>query len=61
MLIRHVQDALRKEGIQITNQAVRHLLRERYHIYGIDHLITFPEEVGQEIINYYKLKNRRRL
>ena len=60
MLIRNVLDALNKEGIKITNQAVRHLLRERYHIYGIDHLITFPEEVGEEIINYYKLKNRRK-
>jgi len=59
MLIRNVLDALDKEGIKITNQAVRHLLRKRYHIYGINYLITFPDEVGQEIINYYKLKKRK--
>lgn len=60
MLIRNVLEALDKEGIKITNQAVRHLLRERYHIYGIDYLITFPDEIGNEIINYYKLKHRRK-
>ena len=64
MVIAEVLEILEREGIIITSAAVSHRLKLIYNISKMNRskkVILFPEYIGSEIIEYYRLKYKNKL
>jgi len=61
MIIREIQRELAKDGISVTSQAIRDLLRKKFFVTN-EHknsTIIFDEKIGRKIIEYYKVKKMK--
>jgi len=61
MIIREIQRELAKDGISVTSQAIRDLLRKKFAVTNENKnaTITFDEKIGSKIIEYYKVKKMK--